>query len=70
MIGHVEHGRSAMLFDGATAAARELGVSLDWLAGLTDTPTPAAELDRQRQRLDDALAEERSGWRGSVFRAL
>ena len=25
-------------------AARVLGVSVDWLAGLTDDPTPAAEL--------------------------
>lgn len=51
MISNVEHGRSAMLLDGATAAARELGVSLDWLVGLADTPTPPADLDRERVRL-------------------
>ena len=44
MISHVEHGRSALLFDGIIQAARVLGVSVDWLAGLTDDPTPAAEL--------------------------
>ena len=44
MISNVETGRSALLFDGATKAARELGVSLDYLAGLTDDPTPSAKL--------------------------
>ena len=44
MISMVEHGHSALLLDGATAAARELGVSLDYLVGLTDDPRPAAEL--------------------------
>ena len=53
MISNVETGRSALLFDGATKAARELGVSLDYLAGLTDNPAPAAQLDK-------ALAHERA----------
>ena len=44
MISHAEAGRSSLLFDGATEAARELGVSLDYLAGLTDDPTPSAKL--------------------------
>ena len=44
-----------MLFDGATAAARELGVSLDWLAGLADDPTPAAELAAGRTGLRMAV---------------
>ena len=43
MISHVEHGRSSLLLDGAVRAAKELGVSLDYLTGLTDDPTPAAE---------------------------
>ena len=46
MVSHVENGRSSLLFDGAVRAARVLGVSLDWLAGLTDDHRPAAELSR------------------------
>ena len=44
MISHVESGHSALLMDGAVKAARKLGVSLDYLVGLTDDPTPLAEL--------------------------
>ena len=44
MISHVEAGRSALLFEGVTTAAKELGVSLDYLAGLTDDPTPSVAL--------------------------
>ena len=40
MISTVEHGNSLLLFEGAAKAAEELGVSLDWLAGLTDDPAP------------------------------
>ncbi len=43
MIGHVEHGRSGLLMDGAVRAAEILDVSLDYLAGLTDDPRPAAD---------------------------
>ena len=42
VISDVERGRSGLLIDGLTNAARELGVSLDYLTGLTDDPTPAA----------------------------
>ena len=56
MISHVEAGRSALLFDGATKAARELNVSLDYLAGLTDNPAPAATLAAKVSDLDDAGA--------------
>ena len=41
---HVEAGRSAFFLDGAVKATRELGVSFDFLVGLTDDPTPSAEL--------------------------
>ena len=60
MISHVEAGRSALLLDGATRAARELGVSLDYLVGLTDHPAPAAELAAKLQALadPDALASD------------
>ena len=40
MIGHVEHGRSALRLDGATRAAQLLNVSLDWLTGLSDERAP------------------------------
>ena len=56
MISHVEAGRSALLFDGATKAARELNISLDYLAGLTDNPAPAAALAAKVSELDDASA--------------
>ena len=42
MISHIENGRSALLLAGAVKAAKELDVSLDYLVGLTDDPTPAA----------------------------
>ena len=41
VISAVEHGRSALRFDGLVRAARELKVSTDYLFGLTDDPTPA-----------------------------
>ena len=44
MISHVEAGRSAFLLDGPVNATRGLGVSFDYLVGLTDDPTPSAEL--------------------------
>ena len=56
MISIVEHGRSALLLDGATKAARTLGVSLDYLTGLTDTPAPAATLAARVSELNDAGA--------------
>ena len=45
MIGHVEHNRSGLLADGLVKAAGTLHVSVDYLLGLTDDPTPAAERD-------------------------
>ena len=63
MVSHVEAGRKILRLDRATTAARELNVSLDYLAGLTDTPEPAAtlatELAHERAKvseLDDASA--------------
>ena len=44
MISMVENNHSGLLLDGAVKAAQELNVSLDYLVGLTDDPTPAAEL--------------------------
>ena len=56
MVSRVESGQRRLRFDGATEAARELGVSLDYLAGLTDTPAPAATLAAKVRELDDAGA--------------
>ena len=40
----------------AVTAAQELRVSLDWLAGLTDAPRPAAELAARCADLERRLA--------------
>ena len=69
MISMVENGQRGLAFDGAVGAARELNVSLDYLAGLTDTPTPAAELAKcvsageQARRLGEQLAQLFLAWR-------
>ena len=57
MISQVESGLRSMRFDGAVNAASELGVSLDYLAGLTDDPTPYSELTMRLGELD-ALKHE------------
>ena len=41
MISHVEADRVALKFDGLVNAARVMDVSIDFLAGLTEDPTPA-----------------------------
>ena len=56
MISHVESGRKTLRFEGAVNAARELKVSIDYLAGLTDHPTPAAELAARLRALEDSEA--------------
>ena len=45
-ISMVEHGKSRLRVDRLAAAARTLDVSTDYLEGLTEDPTPAAELTR------------------------
>lgn len=44
VISAVENGRSSLRMSGLIAAARALGVSSDYLLGLADDPTPAAQL--------------------------
>jgi phage repressor protein C with HTH and peptisase S24 domain len=56
VISKAEAGLTDLLFEGATAAARTLDVSLDWLAGLSGTPTPPARLEREHKRLATELA--------------
>ena len=51
MISRVEYGQKRLRIDGAVAAARALGVSLDDLVGLTDDPTPAAALAAEVREL-------------------
>ena len=71
MISMVENGLANLLLDGAVNAARELGVSLDYLVGLTDEPTPAAQLLEQVKRLETTLIEmELTGPRASEYAAL
>ena len=43
IISHVESGRATLHFDGLMKAARTLHVSLDYLAGLTEDPTPSED---------------------------
>ena len=61
MIGHVEHNRSALLFDGAVKAAETLRVSLDYLGGLTDDPTPTDVLIAEVAAYRAAAAKGTSG---------
>ena len=42
-ISAIERGHSSMHLEGVKRAAQELRVSVDWLAGLTDDPTPPDE---------------------------
>ena len=44
VISRVERNLSSLRLDGVAKAARELDVSVDYLLGLTDDPTPAALL--------------------------
>ncbi len=56
MISHVEANRRGLLFEGVINAAQALGVSIDYLAGLTDNPTPSAELSAKANDLTDPEA--------------
>ena len=49
MISHVESGRVNFLTDGLVKAALALNVSIDYLLGLSDDPTPAAQLSQVSQ---------------------
>ena len=43
----VEHGRANLSVGNLTAAAKALGVSVDFLCGLTTDPTPASQLAKE-----------------------
>ncbi len=52
MISQLESGQRSLRLEGAALAARELGVSLDYLVGLTDDPRPYAEIANDLAELD------------------
>lgn len=47
LINKVEQGNSSLSVEALTKVAVELGVSTDYLLGLTDDPTPMAQLQQQ-----------------------
>ena len=61
MVSHVESGRKALRLEGAVGAARALGVSVDYLTGLTDDPTPATDrtetLEQLRTQVEELTAK-------------
>ena len=62
MISMVENGLANLLLDGAVNTARILGVSLDYLVGLTDEPTPVAQLLDQVNRLEETFIDPTSAF--------
>ena len=46
-ISHIETGRRGISVERIIDCASALGVSSDWLLGLTEDPTPADELSRR-----------------------
>ena len=73
MISHVEAGRSTLHFDGLVKAARALDVSIDFLAGLTEDPSPADDRPPCNtsgvQRVPLREATDAEGWRTDVMSA-
>ena len=57
MISKVEHNHSGLLADGLMKAAETLHVSVDYLLGLTDDPTPAAEREETLGQLRAQVEE-------------
>ena len=69
MISHVEHNRAALLADGLIKAAETLRVSVDYLLGLTDDPTPSTELREQVDELSAKPLPEPAGPKALPFPA-
>ena len=57
MISHVERGRRSLRLDGLANAAKEMGVSVDYLLGLTDDPTAAVRLVSEKRALEAAVRD-------------
>lgn len=71
VISRVESGKTALRLDGLTKAAVVLNVSIDYLTGLTDDPTPAAVLaDRVETSMIPQQTDEISGTRQVEVREL
>ena len=58
LIGHVEAGRKRMSAESWALAAKELNVSLDYLAGLTENPLTARDRDERAERGDSRAGTE------------
>ena len=58
LIGHVEVGRKQLSAEGWVLVAKELNVSLDYLAGLTDNPLSARDRDDRAERGDSRAGTE------------
>ena len=58
LIGHVEVGRKQLSAEGWVLVAKELNVSLDYLAGLTDNPLTARDRDDRAERGDSRAGTE------------
>ena len=56
MVSRIEHGKASPSAESLVAAAAALDSSADYLLGLTDDPTPAAQLAARLSELDDAAA--------------
>ncbi len=52
LIAHVEAGRKQLSWEGWVLAAKELNVSLDYLAGLTNNPLSARGREERAARGD------------------
>ena len=71
VLSRVEANKSSLRLDGLIRAASELDVSTDYLLGLTDDPTPAAQLLEQAERLRQLLVlKELTGPRAPEYAAL
>ena len=71
MISRVEAGHKSLRLDGAVKAARELGVSLDYLTGLTNDPRPIKKIvsaveDDELQSIDKRDVRAAAGWGAHV----
>ena len=70
MVSHVEAGRKGLRLDGAIRAAEVLGVSLDYLTGLSDDPTPATQLSEQLSVYAPAHLKKRGASDAAIYRDI
>ena len=58
LIGHVEAGRKQLSSESWVLAAKELNVSLDYLAGLSNNPLSGRDRDERDKRGDSRAGTE------------